>query len=63
MATGRTSSSAWDVAAGALIAAEAGAIVTDVQGGPFHVEIGQALIANPSLHRALVAAIAEASVA
>jgi myo-inositol-1(or 4)-monophosphatase len=51
----------WDVAAGALIAAEAGAIVTDVRGGPFHVEVGHALMANPALHRALVAAVNEAS--
>src|SRR5262245_14983640 len=31
---------AWDVAAGALIAIEAGATVTDVRGAPFHVESG-----------------------
>ena len=38
---------AWDVAAGALIAAEAGAIVTDVQGAPFKVDVGNILMAAP----------------
>jgi myo-inositol-1(or 4)-monophosphatase len=52
---------AWDVAAGALIAAEAGATVTDVRGRPFHVEAGSILLATPALHPQLLAAVTDAS--
>ena len=52
---------AWDVAAGALIAMEAGAIVTDVRGAPFHVEAGSIMLATPALHPQILAAVAEAS--
>jgi myo-inositol-1(or 4)-monophosphatase len=41
----------WDHAAGALIAAEAGAIVTDLEGGPPADEF--VLAANPALHEPL----------
>ena len=51
---------AWDVAAGALIAVEAGATVTDVHGAPFHAEIGSILLAAPSLHAQLLAAVTRA---
>lgn len=53
--------SPWDVAAGALIAAEAGAVVTDVRGGPFHVSAGSIMMAGPALHAELLAAVSEAS--
>ena len=52
---------AWDVAAGALIAAEAGAIVTDLHGAPFQVEAGTILMATPALHARLLAAVTAAS--
>ncbi|MEX2160508.1 MAG: inositol monophosphatase family protein [Anaerolineales bacterium] len=42
---------AWDVAAGALIAKEAGALVTDVRGGPDFMSKPQSVLAaNPLLH-------------
>jgi myo-inositol-1(or 4)-monophosphatase len=53
--------SAWDIAAGALIAREAGAILTDVHGGPFQVDGGNILMATPGVHAALVAAVKAAS--
>jgi myo-inositol-1(or 4)-monophosphatase len=50
---------AWDVAAGALIAAEAGAIVTDVHGNPFQVEAGSIMLAGPALHPLILSAVSE----
>jgi myo-inositol-1(or 4)-monophosphatase len=49
----------WDIAAGALILSEAGARITDAQGGPlrFNAPVPQAeglLAANPRLHAALL---------
>ena len=41
---------AWDVAAGALIAREAGATVTDLHGAPFQVDVGSILMATPAIH-------------
>lgn len=42
---------AWDIAAGCLIASEAGAIVTDAKGQPLlFPEISSVLVANPFLH-------------
>ena len=52
---------AWDVAAGVLIATEAGALVTDVRGAPFKVDAGSILMATPALHPLILAALAEAS--
>jgi myo-inositol-1(or 4)-monophosphatase len=52
---------AWDVAAGALIAAEAGAIVTDLHGAPFQVEVGNILMAAPGVHAKLLAAVTAAT--
>ena len=52
--------SPWDVAAGALIAAEAGATVTDVNGAPFRVDSGSIMLATPALHPQLLAAVLEA---
>ena len=52
---------AWDVAAGALIAMEAGAIITDVRGAPFQVDAGSILVATPALHPRILAAVTEAS--
>lgn len=50
---------AWDVAAGALIALEAGATVTDVHGAPFRVDAGSIMMATPALHPQLLAAVTE----
>lgn len=50
----------WDVAAGALIALEAGALVTDVRGAPFRVDSGSILLANPPLHPLILEALAMA---
>jgi myo-inositol-1(or 4)-monophosphatase len=52
---------AWDIAAGALIAAEAGATVTDVHGRAFHVEAGSIMLATPALHPQILAAVTEAA--
>ncbi len=41
----------WDVAAGGLIAAEAGALVTNLEGGPDYLSPPQSIVAaNPTLH-------------
>lgn len=50
--------SPWDVAAGSLIAAEAGARVTDLTGAPFHPEAGHVLASNPHLYDAVMGALA-----
>jgi myo-inositol-1(or 4)-monophosphatase len=51
---------AWDVAAGVLIATEAGALVTDVRGAPFKVDAGSILMATPALHPLILAGLTEA---
>lgn len=43
----------WDVAAGIVIAREAGAFVTDLSGGDKMMETGDVLAANPNIHKAL----------
>ena len=40
----------WDFAAGALIAAEAGAVVTDMRGAPLETRHSSMLAANPAMH-------------
>jgi myo-inositol-1(or 4)-monophosphatase len=51
---------AWDVAAGGLIAVEAGALVTDVRGGPDFVNKPQSVCAaNSDLHPKMLAVLAE----
>ena len=49
------------MAAGALIATEAGALVTDVRGAPFRVDAGSMLMATPALHPLILAALTEAT--
>jgi myo-inositol-1(or 4)-monophosphatase len=48
----------WDTAAGALIAMEAGALVTDFAGHPWTPHTTDTLVANPRLHPVLLEAIA-----
>lgn len=48
----------WDMAAGALIVAEAGGVVTDFSGEPWSVTTSDVVAANPALHAVLVRAIA-----
>jgi myo-inositol-1(or 4)-monophosphatase len=48
----------WDVAAGALIVAEAGGRVTDWAGGPFDVHAGAVVATNGAIHEELVAELA-----
>jgi myo-inositol-1(or 4)-monophosphatase len=48
----------WDTAAGALIAAEAGALVSDFTGRPWSIDTTDTLVANPTLHRVMLEAIA-----
>jgi len=48
----------WDVAAGALLVAEAGGRVTDGRGRPFDVSQPTILASNGHIHRRLVAALA-----
>ncbi len=50
----------WDMAAGALICAEAGATVTDIAGNPWTVDAESICVANPSLHAEMLAVIREA---
>ncbi|MGN6109625.1 MAG: inositol monophosphatase family protein [Kofleriaceae bacterium] len=45
----------WDVAAGALIAREAGATVTDIRGGPFGLHSGEVAASNGAIHGELIA--------
>jgi myo-inositol-1(or 4)-monophosphatase len=52
----------WDVAAGALIAREAGARVADLTGAPFRAEAGHILMAAPGIFDALLAAIHEVGI-
>ena len=48
----------WDVAAGLLIAAEAGARISDLDGEPVHP--GSVVAATPGVHRALLEVLADA---
>ncbi len=46
---------AWDIAAGALIAEQAGALVTDIHGNPDYMAHPQSILAaNPTLHKAML---------
>jgi len=49
----------WDVAAGALIVAEAGGAVSDFGGGPFHADNRQLVASNGRLHRAILDVLAD----
>ncbi|MEX1248712.1 MAG: inositol monophosphatase family protein [Anaerolineales bacterium] len=54
---------AWDVAAGALIAKEAGARVTDVRGGPDFITKPQSVVAaNPALHTKMLEVLQESEI-
>jgi myo-inositol-1(or 4)-monophosphatase len=44
----------WDMAAGIVILEEAGAKITDFQGGPVDIRRGDFLGANPALHRRML---------
>jgi myo-inositol-1(or 4)-monophosphatase len=44
----------WDMAAGVVILAEAGAAVTGIDGEPWSVESAGIITANPTLHAAMV---------
>ncbi|MDJ0663424.1 MAG: inositol monophosphatase family protein [Acidimicrobiia bacterium] len=50
----------WDCAAGVLIAAEAGAVVTDALGHPYSIESRHFVAANPRLHSRLQRIVASA---
>ena len=47
--------SPWDLAAGALIVAEAGGTVTNTRGGPFDPHIGEVVASNGAIHSELLA--------
>jgi myo-inositol-1(or 4)-monophosphatase len=49
----------WDIAGGALIVAEAGGTVTDLEGGAFSSRSRQVLASNGQLHDAMLAVIRE----
>jgi myo-inositol-1(or 4)-monophosphatase len=51
----------WDAAAGALIAAEAGATITDYDNGPFDPFRGVIVATNGHIHEAVLRTIAEAT--
>jgi len=48
----------WDCAAGALIAAEAGARVTDTRGGTYDPHAGEVVATNGAIHEGLIAELA-----
>lgn len=50
---------AWDIAAGGLIVAEAGGVVSDLVGGPFDPFAGEAIAAGPALHPAMLGVIGD----
>ncbi|MBA3394831.1 MAG: inositol monophosphatase [Deltaproteobacteria bacterium] len=52
---------AWDLAAGALIAREAGATVTNMAGGPFDPYTGEVAATNGAIHEGLIVELARAS--
>ncbi|MGE5183967.1 MAG: inositol monophosphatase family protein [Acidobacteriota bacterium] len=45
----------WDVAAGALIVAEAGGVVSNTRGGTFDLHEGEVVASNGAIHQGLVA--------
>jgi myo-inositol-1(or 4)-monophosphatase len=45
----------WDVAAGTLIVAEAGGIVTNTRGEPFDLQEGEVVASNGAIHQGLIA--------
>ncbi|WP_373019021.1 inositol monophosphatase family protein [Thiomicrorhabdus sp.] len=49
----------WDIAAGALIAQEAGALVTDFMGAENYLESGNILVSNPKLYKEMAQTIAK----
>jgi myo-inositol-1(or 4)-monophosphatase len=51
----------WDTAAGVVVLREAGALVTDMHGGPWTTATQDHVAAGPALHPVLLAAIAEAT--
>jgi myo-inositol-1(or 4)-monophosphatase len=54
--------SPWDTAAGALLVAEAGGVVTDFDGGPSWRTGGNVLAGTPGVHAALLEAVQELGV-
>jgi myo-inositol-1(or 4)-monophosphatase len=50
----------WDLAAGVLLGREAGAVVTDLDGGERVLDGGSVLIAPPALHARLLALVRQA---
>jgi myo-inositol-1(or 4)-monophosphatase len=51
----------WDLAAGAIVAAEAGARLTAFDGGPFALADGAVVATNGRIHDALLAVLAESA--
>ena len=49
---------AWDIAAGALLVEEAGGRVSDLDGGPFVLRLGQLVASNGRVHAEMLATIA-----
>jgi len=49
----------WDVAAGAVIVAEAGGRVTDTRGGRFDADSGEVVASTGGIHEALIAHLAQ----
>lgn len=50
---------AWDLAAGAVIVAEAGGVVTDTRGGRFEADSGEVVAAAGGIHDALIRHLAQ----
>lgn len=51
---------AWDVAAGALIVAESGGIVTDTVGNPYHIGVRHLAASNGKIHNELLGVLKNA---
>ena len=48
----------WDTAAGVLIVQEAGGVVTNMSGGPFHIDSRETLASNGLIHERMIEVLA-----
>lgn len=51
----------WDMAAGCLLVSEGGGAVTDLAGGPFHLDVPGVLATNGLIHQAMIDALSAVS--
>lgn len=51
---------AWDLAAGALLVEEAGGMITDYEGGPLNLDVGEVVVSNGRVHAGVLKSITHA---